>query len=174
MYFVDDKRAAICEIQRYLFVIGQEMGLTHLSVDGFYSEETELAVREFQRIHFLSETGAVDRETFDMIYGEYDRISKDKKNNESELFAIDYPMRIGSVGNSVSDLNGIIRELSEFYTDLPTPRGDFYSQNTEDAIKMLQRILKKTETGETTLEFYVLLRKNLHSLQKTQTLNISS
>lgn len=166
MYFVDDKKAAIFEIQRYLFVIGQEEGLTHLSVDGFYDEETEYAVREFQKMHSLGETGVVDRKTFDMIYSEYDRINKEKKNDEDALYSAEYPMRIGSVGNAVSDLNTIIRELSVFYRDLPDTHGNFYSAHTEKAVKMLQRILREKESGETSRDFYALLRNKLRGLQK--------
>ena len=166
MYFIDDKKAAIYEIQKYLFVVGQELGLTHLSVDGFYSEETEYAVRELQRLHSLNETGVVDRNTFDMIYSEYDRITKEKRNDEAAIYSTDRPMRIGSVGNAVSELNSVIRELSRFYLDLPVPYGNFYSQDTENAVKILQRILRRSETGETTRELYSLLRDELGNLKK--------
>ena len=168
MYYVDDKRAAITEVQRFLFVIGQKNGLSHLSIDGFYTEETENAVREFQRSHSLLETGVVDRETFDLIYGGYREIVDLEGEYEALIYSAEYPMRIGDSGNGVSDLNILIRELARFYRDLPIPYGNFYSADTSQAVKMLQKALRKVETGETTAEFIADLKNDLKSRIKVE------
>ena len=166
MYFIDDNKAAIFEVQRFLFVIGQNGELPHLSVDGFYTEETELAVREFQRMHSIKETGVVDRKTYDAIYTEYANVMRSNEARDNDAYNSLYPMKTGDSGNVVSELNSVIRELSRFYRDIPIPYGSFYSKNTESAIKMLQRAFRIAESGETTRELYGLLRSELKSLQK--------
>ena len=168
MYYVDDKRAAITEVQRFLFVIGQKNGLSHLSIDGFYTEETENAVREFQRSHLLLETGIVDRETFDLIYAEYGKIVKSDGECEALIYSAEYPMSIGDSGNGVSELNILIRELSRFYRDLPIPYGNFFSSDTSQAVKMLQKAFGKAETGEATAEFLADLKNELKSRLKVE------
>ena len=166
MYFIDDNKAAIFEVQRFLFVIGQHSDLPHLSVDGFYTEETELAVREFQRIHSIEQSGVVDRKTYDMIYAEYVDILSSNEAWDTDIYHSAYPMKTGDSGNRVSELNTVLRELSRFYRDIPLPYGNFYSKNTESAIKMLQRAFRVAESGETSRELYNLLRTELISLQK--------
>ena len=166
MYFVSDRKSAIFDVQKFLFVIGQSGDLPHLSVDGFYSEETRLVVREFQKARRLKETGVVDRETFDAIYAEYEQTVGSKNASVYSMPQNVYPMKLGDSGNAVSYLNLVLRELSRFYRDIPKPAGNFYSVNTFDAVKAMQRILRKNENGETTVEFFDLLRKELNIRQK--------
>lgn len=50
--------------------------LPHLPVSGSYNEETENAVRTFQRISHLPQTGEIDRETWNRMAQEYDMTVK--------------------------------------------------------------------------------------------------
>lgn len=167
MYSVNDKKAAIRDLQRFLFIIGQNEDIPHLSIDGFYSEETVEAVTAFQRLHNLEEDGKVGRVTFDAIYEAYtDAMNKSK----SEVLDFDralFPLKLGDSGNNVSVLNSIIRELSRFYKDLPLPHGDFYSLDTKYAIRLLQSYFRKTENGETSFDFFNTLKEEMTLNQKT-------
>ena len=166
MYSVNDKKAAIFEVQRFLFVISQKNDISHLSVDGFYSTETENSVRDFQKLHSLDVNGTVNRETFDMIYSEYKKIKKyDALSCRAEDIDA-FPLKMGDSGNNVSDLNTLIRRLSQFYRDLPKPYGNFYSKDTEKAIRLLQRYARNEENGKTSLEFFYILKKELLNRQK--------
>ena len=64
MYLLDDKSSAIREVQRFLFVIGQRLDIPHLSIDGYYDEETFRAVRAFQSTYGLAEDGVVGETTW--------------------------------------------------------------------------------------------------------------
>lgn len=172
MYYSDDKKSVIRDVQRFLFVIGQSVDIPHLSVDGFYSNETAEAVRAFQGLYFLDVTGSVDKETFDLIYSEYVRINAEA-DNKNEFESSTFPIKIGDSGNAVSVLNALISELSRFYRDLPKPYGNFYSKDTEAGVKALQRYLRREESGEASAEFINAIKKELTQRQKFVSVNIS-
>lgn len=158
MYSVEDKKSAIRDVQRFLFVIGQNGDIPHLSIDGFYSEETSAAVRAFQRINLLEVTGTVDRETFDAIYVEYLKAQNFARASTTEFSSSSYPLKIGDSGTGVSYLNSLIRELGRFYEDLPIPYGDFYSGVTMKAVKLLQSYFRLEEDGEVSAELLNLIK----------------
>ncbi len=173
MYSLDDKSSAIREVQQFLFVIGQRLDIPHLSIDGYYDEETFKAVRAFQRINKLEPNGAVDRETFDMIYKEYLK-TQSELNKESVKFDVtEFPLELGDNGNGVSYLNALIRELSVFYKNLPTPLGTFYSAITESAVKMLQSYFRTEENGKTTFELLERIENEAIERQKFAKHNIT-
>ena len=162
MYLINDKKAAIRDLQRFLFVIGQKHAIPHVSIDGFYDPETENAVRTFQRIFSLEITGTAGRETFDAIYAEYLKIINGASGEKLEFSKTSFPLKLGESGNAVSILNAVIRELSKsYYKDLPLPYGDFYSIDTDKAVRLLQRYLRVEENGEVTLEFYNKLKREV-------------
>lgn len=172
MYQSDDKKSAIQDVQRFLLVIGQRIEIPHLSVDGFWSEETEAAVRAFQGLYRLDATGIVDKETFDLIYSEYVRIAT-ASNDKSEFYDASFPLKLGDAGNSAAALNSLLNELSHFYKDLLKLYGDFYSQDTRSNVKMMQKYLRTEENGETSAEFFNALKKELKERQKFVSVNIT-
>lgn len=48
---------------------------SELTPSGLFDEETSAAVREFQRLHAIEETGLVDRNTWNRIAREYERFA---------------------------------------------------------------------------------------------------
>lgn len=172
MYSVNDKKSVIRDLQRFLLVIGEKSDIPYLSIDGIYSEETEAAVRSFQEMHRYEVTGFVDKNTFDAIYEEYIQTLKSADARIIEFDKNEFPLKIGDAGNVVAHINTLIRELSAFYTDLPITHGDFYSQNTENAIKLLQGYFRLSETGETSLELLDRIKKEAEERQNFSTLNI--
>ena len=163
MYPLNDKKSAIRDVQQFLFVIGQTGDIPHLSVDGVYSEETTEAVKSFQALHSLKVTGKVERDTFDAIYKEYLRALV--SNSGSEFDKSIFPMKLGESNNGVAVLNGFIRELSSFYPDLPITYGNFYSNETVRAVKLIQRYLRIEETGEATHGLYERIKEELTQIQ---------
>ena len=72
MYRINDKAAAIKEIQRYLrVVVGDEIVITP---NGIYDDVTRLGVIYLQDKYRLNKSGVVDMRTFDLLYAEYKRI----------------------------------------------------------------------------------------------------
>ena len=168
MYSHNDRKSIIRDVQKFLLVIAEKNDIPHLSVDGFYSEETENAVRAFQRLYFLEATGKVNRETFDAIYAEYIRITGSAVSGADKFDNIVFPLKIGDKTNAVSVLNSYIRELSAFYKDLPLPFGDFYSKDTAKAIRLLQRYFREEENAEVSRELMDSIEKELQERQKFQ------
>ena len=69
------RNESVSDLQSYLNVIGRNLPeIPELSVTGYFGEQTEAAVREFQRIFGLEQTGAVGPVTWAFIAREYDAI----------------------------------------------------------------------------------------------------
>lgn len=63
-------------IQHMLNVISQEYdGISPIAFTGIYDNDTENAVKEFQRINLLENSGIIDAVTFNRLADEYERIN---------------------------------------------------------------------------------------------------
>ena len=71
VYRIDREEEAIAEVQRYLRALSYRYKeLPHVGIDGIYGKETKDAVRAFQLLFALRETGIVDHLTFTRLYNE--------------------------------------------------------------------------------------------------------
>ena len=67
-----ERKEKIKQLQKYLREIAKvDNRIPLLSIDGFFFDETENAVKIFQEIYGLSSTGEVDEQTWNKIYQEY-------------------------------------------------------------------------------------------------------
>lgn len=170
MYQLNDKQSAIKEIQRFLYVISQkEKTLPYVSVDGYYGDETRLAVLEFQRLYFLEESGAVEKETYDMLYKTYLEILDDVNASENGLNSDNFPLKSGDSSNDVAILNSLLRELYQYYKELSLPYGDFFSKETENSVKDMQKHLLEEESGLVTKSFLGKLKKEVNNRESFKT-----
>ena len=170
MYQLNDKPSAIKEIQRFLYVISQkEKTLPHVSIDGYYGDETRLAVLEFQRLNFLEESGTVEKETYDTLYKTYLEILDEINASENGLNSESFPLKLGDSGNDVSILNSILRELCKYYKEISPPYEDFFSRETEESVKQLQRHLLEEESGTVTESFLGKLKKEADNRKSFKT-----
>lgn len=72
VYRIDRTEEAVAEIQRYLRAVSYRYkDIPHVGIDGIYGEETKDAVRAFQLLFSLAETGVVDPLTFEHLYREF-------------------------------------------------------------------------------------------------------
>ena len=147
MYRINDKKAAIREIQRYLSIISQDDPmLPHVTVDGFFGDETMIAVTEFQRKRDLAVTGKVDRRTFDMLFAEYTAAENAGRAGYKSISG-GGTYAVGSSGPDVGIINLLITELSEYYDSIVAVSGDFFTRETEEALKQMQGILGYEASG---------------------------
>ena len=155
MYRIEDEIMAIREIQKYLFLIGEEYPeRIKIEVDGIYSENTALSVKEFQTLSGLFPSGEVDKETLDKIYEEYYaiKLKRDIRKN-APLWSGD--LSLGSTGEYTSILNLTLLSLREFYKDIPAVREEsFFSRATEQGVKFMQSVFGLEENGVATLDIY--------------------
>lgn len=119
-----------------------------------YTQETESAVKEFQRIFGLGQTGVVDRSTWYRIQFIYSGV---KKLNEiqSEGVSLDevslqlpsvmYP---GESGITVMVLQYYLNSIATYYIEVPSVTVDgIYGRETEEAVKAVQGLFKIAQTG---------------------------
>ena len=167
MYDYNDKSAAIKEIQRFLSIISQkDESIPHVTVDGHFSEETRLAVTEFQRLNSLDATGTVDKLTFDLLYEIYTGIMLEYGVADENFDLKAFPLKIGQSGSDVAQLNTVLTELEAFYKELIKIDGDFFGADTEYSVKEMQRHLLEDETGYVDNVFFNRLKKELKIRQK--------
>jgi peptidoglycan hydrolase-like protein with peptidoglycan-binding domain len=148
LFRIDDRRNAIKRIQTYLHFIRDRRysELPPIFPDGIYGEETVSAVKAFQKMWGLRETGVVDLVTNNAIYSAFidtvDTILLTKNN------ARDFPVYNGSSGIAVAEVNLLLRKLRKIYIDLPrSDTGDYFGYNTLSAVKYMQEIFGLDPSG---------------------------
>lgn len=167
MYLISDKKSAIKEIQKFLFVISQrEKSIPYVTVDGYYNDETRLAVAEFRKLYMHESTGKADKETYDRIYEIYLEAVNEKESSDNGMNSGNFPLKIGDSGSDVAILNAILSELSMYYRDLLAPYGDFFSYETENSVKEMQRHFLEKETGVVSEVFLGKLKKEVNIREK--------
>ena len=144
---------AIINLQTYLRAISfADERIERLAIDGIFDSETEKAVKSFQRTRGFSETGIVDKETWDAIYTEYKLISELTDRSQSVNFfpetPTNYEASLGDEHIFISIVQIILRELSIIYDSFPeiTVSGIF-DENTQKAVSEFQRISGLPQTG---------------------------
>ena len=167
MYNYDEKSSAIREIQRFLSLISQnDESIPHITVDGYFGDETRLAVIEFQRSNALEQTGVVDRLTFDTLYNAYLKRLLDSELENENFDVTVFPLKVGDSGSDVSTLNKTLYELEAFYKELIRVDGDFFSTDTEYSVKEMQKHLLEDQSGLVDNTFLNRLKKELKIRQK--------
>ncbi len=165
MYRQENTAAAIERIQNYLYELSKNGLITEMTViDGIYGEQTRSAVTEFQRKNGLLESGIVDFETFTALR---DSATLCKRKNElpTHLYAkTGYPLRFGMSGADIDTLHALLRSIGEYRKDLPPiPRAPYYSRETENAVRFMQRVFLMEESGIVSAELFERLEKDLEA-----------
>ena len=119
--------------------------------DGIFGEETENAVRAFQRKFGFSETGIVDFEIWDRI-NEEGKKALFVLSDPNQVISIkneDLPLVIGQIGREVHTLNLMLRRLGELYSNFNlTNTGNEFTYETGNEVKKWQKIINHEITGE--------------------------
>lgn len=168
MYYTDDRKSAIEEIQKFLLVIYENgnRDIKRVSVDGIYGEETKDAVRKYQQLLGMEESGVVDKKTFDSLYMEYKEITDDLLLEEILIGEGLFPLTLGMQGDDVLLLNLYLIELSKNYKDLErVDKSTYFSGRTERSVRGLQRIFNEKETGEVDKKLFNRILLELKSLK---------
>lgn len=124
------------------------------NVSYIYTQETEAAVREFQRIFGLTQNGVVDQSTWYRIQFIYNGIKR-LNEVESEGLTLDevslqlptvlYP---GESGIMVSVLQYYLNTISVYYAEVPAVEPDgIYGEQTEEAVRAVQGLFALEQTG---------------------------
>ena len=150
-YSQNDRQEAIYELQHSLRFLSKHIPeIPTLTPDGVFGEETENAVRAFQRLYTLPETGEVDKDTWYMILDAYLDTLEDKSPGEAvsilppELSA----MKPGDRYDEVLLLQVMLKKLADRYKNLSeVVLTGIYDGETENAVKTLQKLFGLPQTG---------------------------
>lgn len=159
MYRIDDKDAAIKNVQRLLGV----------NETGFYDTFTENAVRNIQSEHSYDKSGKVDYKTFELIADEY----KERKTSSSEanyLFAPSFPYVLYDMDENVRLIHSALKSvLKDYVYEEELPEGAFLGASTINAANFLRNIFGMAlsdEIDEKFLNRLLLEKKAIEIKQK--------
>jgi len=143
-------------------------------LDGYYGEDTEAAVRTFQKTFNLPETGIIDQATWyriTNIYGAVTKLSELASEGIQLSQWADISSEVyleGDVRPGVEIIQYGLEVLSTYYPTIPDVAitGIFDSQ-TRDAIIEFQKTMNLPLTGNITPETYRILYDNVYSILDT-------
>ena len=139
MYRIYDKPEAIKRVQQYLSLVGNPN--IFVAKTGIYDENTRLSVIDFQTNNSLTQSGIVDKETFDSLYEKY--VYNEKKENikNSADSFISFPILPGSHANGMIHINQMLENILNYHAKthriLPST---FYSSATSEGVRLIKQI----------------------------------
>ena len=162
MYRIDDKAAAIREIQKYLFTLHYFTDrIPFVTIDGIYDAATGRAVRAYQALRDLPVTGTVDNVTFDRLYADYQRAALALSENAFIPPSTPLPVGIGSTGVGIRNLQALLNALLERYlTTVRTDVSGTFSYATEKAVNEIRRIYDLPTDGTVTYELFRKMQRD--------------
>ncbi len=150
-YSQNDRQEAIYELQHSLRFLSKHIPeIPTITPDGVFGEETENAVRAFQRLYSLPETGEVDKDTWYMILEAYLDMLEDKSPGEPvSIMPVEISaMKPGDRYDEVLLLQVMLKKLASRYKNLPEILlSGVFDGETESAVKALQKIFGLPQTG---------------------------
>ncbi|MBE7012435.1 MAG: peptidoglycan-binding protein [Ruminococcaceae bacterium] len=148
---MQNNREDVYEIQNYLRAIqlaNNESAL--LNPDGIYGSETVEAVIEYQIKNSIPATGRVDSFTWDSIYRDYN-IAKENLSAPEKVsfFPLGvYELKKGDDYDEIYVLQALIRTYDKrLGNPQPLVITGVFDENTERAVKEIQRIFDLPQTG---------------------------
>ena len=169
MYYITDKRSAIKEIQKYLYVLSDSLyrDIARIPIDGIFDEETKNAVKKFQELMGINITGEVDFETFTFLYEEYEKVYNYRNMQSYIVEQTAFPMGIGAYTEDVRALHVLINELRKTYTELAdVGTGNFYTSRTASAVSELRKIFDYTPGEFVDRAFYDRMLEEVDSIRR--------
>ncbi len=149
---MNDKQKAISELQQALRDIAKtDSDILSVIPDGIFAEETEEAVKSFQRKYGFDETGVVDFELWEKIQDEK-RKALFELSDPIQIVSIkneDLPLVLGQISREVHTLNMMLSRLSDLYSNFSLSNiGDEFTEETEREVEKWQKVIDHTITGE--------------------------
>ena len=149
--------AAVRVIQQQLNRIAKNYpAIPKVTVDGIFGTATENAVKAFQKAFNLTQDGIVGKATWykiSYIYVSVTRLAQ-LSSEGSMLTPVageypGYPLRVGSTGEAVEQLQVWLRAAGRFYESIPQIGAvdGIFGTATENAVKAFQRTFNLTADG---------------------------
>ena len=141
---------------------------------GIFDEETENAVKKFQEIFNLPQTGVVDKATWYKIKYVYNSVKKLADLYSEGLSISDVTFRYadelkyGDTGIEVEYIHYFLDALAFLDPDIPRlPTNSIYTNNTETMVKAFQEKYKLPVTGIFTYTDWTVLKEAYRNILKS-------
>ena len=169
MYYIEDKPAAIKEVQSFLRNIGYDS--LPVIISGKFDDNTIVAVKDFKEKNGIDTTGYVNSETYRLLNKEQSIKTQEKNIREKYDSFIIFPLRVGMSGNEIEYINDMISEFLDYYGHFHNVRrGGFFTSATEEGVIIIQEIFGIDKTGiidEFTYERMLIERDSIYNLKSS-------
>lgn len=138
-----DERLAIYELQDALEQILTSRGFPGVVYpDGIFGPGTTEAVRMFQKMEGLPQTGEVDRTLWDLIQTRLTELIEQGRIQPLPVFPNDsFVLQPGASGLLVGLIQGILMQIGEQFGNVPKPSLSYeYDQTTSEAVRVIQQM----------------------------------
>ena len=153
------------EIQKMLVeIVNLYPSLSIITIDGVYGQNTVIAVKEFQKLNSLPQTGIIDeitmrklsylheknREKFreELLKNKISEVKKNKEREDDYLDQSDNILSEGSIGEYVKSLQSYLNVVSNKYPTISLLRVDgIFGPKTKAAVMEFQRIFELKQDG---------------------------
>lgn len=153
------------EIQKMLVeIVNLYPSLPIITIDGIYGQNTVIAVKEFQKLNSLPQTGIIDeitmrklsylheknREKFreELLKNKISEVKKNKEREDDYLDQSDNILSEGSIGEYVKSLQSYLNVVSNKYPTISLLRVDgIFGPKTKAAVMEFQRIFELKQDG---------------------------
>ncbi len=153
MAYTNTNKIAIENVQRYLRQLSlYDKTIPPIAIDGIYDEQTRAAIRAFQRLMSLEETGTVDYGTWTVLFDAYvqSMLQYSDTDNCSPFprFPEGYSVGTGNNQFLVEIIQFMLNELTVWMDAIPrNAQGGVFDEDTENGILIFQRTNLLPETG---------------------------
>ncbi len=149
---MDEYTAYVYEIQRYLRTISKAYPeIEPIIPDGIFGPETTKAVKDFQRMVKLPQTGKVDLDTWNMLVEVRNKVIYEysKPRQVAPISNEDLPLKLNDNNDFVGVLQHMLRHISNLYDNIPkvNATGQF-DKTTQEAVLIWQKVAALPRTGE--------------------------
>ena len=149
-YTAAQRKQHIYELQTYLHAIAlMDSSIPLVIPDGFYGNETILAVKAFQRKYGLPDTGNTDSATWNKIVSVY----RSYQHSIPEPYAVfpseKYVCSKGDKGQVVYVIQSMLKDIGKRYDNAPdVDVCGAYNDSTAEAVSRFQRWCGLPQTGK--------------------------
>lgn len=138
------------QMQFYLRVIGlSNSAIPSITADGIFGSGTEAAVKAFQTFYKLVSDGIVGKLTWNKLYEVYTDLANGLIAPDARPGVYpDVPLKQGSSGRYVKELQYYLYIISAYYNDIPKISFDgVFGASTTTAVKAYQKVFGLTVDG---------------------------
>ncbi|MCU4775009.1 peptidoglycan-binding protein [Bacillus cereus] len=153
-----DQKGAVLTVQKYLFHIRKKyLDIPEVIISGKFDANTVNAVKKFQKIYEIPESGIVDELTWNKLNDMYVYVT-----NLPGIYPI---LQNGSQGESVKTLQTLLKKYGYYDGQID----GFYGLGTEKSVKEFQKIKGFTVTGIVRKELWRVLDELQHTYGSPRT-----